>query len=247
MSGPGPGFDAVIWVADGLVADGLDYGSRLADRLAARGLRVVRQDMTSPDAVPAARLHVLSGGATSVNDRSGWMPRGLAVARSLIEAARRGDHTVLGICLGAQMIAEVLWPGGVRAAEQIEVGLTEVQWSEPGRERTVVPAFHFEEVVRSTVDAGGGEVVAANVHSSVRGFRSGATVCGLQFHPEFEPADMRRLVMHHRRTIEAHGGTVDAALRSVDRLEARWTRDLFDRVFHRMIECRPHGTTVERL
>lgn len=235
MSGPGAGADAVVWVADGLVADGLDYGCRLVERLADGGFHVVRQDLTRPAAVPEARLHVLSGGATSVNDRSGWMSAGLARTRSLVEAARRGDHTVMGVCLGAQMIAEVLWPGGVRATGRIEVGLTEIQWRGSDRERTVAAAFHFEELARPWVAGGGGEIVAANAHSPVQGFRYGTGVCGLQFHPELEPRDVRRLVRHNRQTIEAHGGTVDAALRSVDALASRWADDLFGRVLDRVL------------
>jgi GMP synthase-like glutamine amidotransferase len=134
------------------------------------------------------------------------------------------------------MIAEALWPGGVRSAEQIEVGLTEIQWRYRESERLVVPTFHYELLDRSTVVGGSGEVVADNAHSPVQGFRLGAGVWGLQFHPEFEPADLRRIVMHHRRTIEARRGTAESALRSVDQLESRWTRGLFDRIFHDILE-----------
>ncbi|MGH4004854.1 MAG: hypothetical protein ACRDSO_12190, partial [Pseudonocardiaceae bacterium] len=106
--------DALVWVADGFAADGLGYGDRLEERLSGQGLRVARRDLTSIDgAVPAARLHVLSGGSTSVNDQSSWMPRALALTRSLVQGAQRDDHTIVGICLGSQIIAEALWPGGV--------------------------------------------------------------------------------------------------------------------------------------
>lgn len=229
--------DAFVWVADGLVTDDLDYGDRLVERLSSLGLRVARRDLTSIDsAVPAARLHVLSGGSTSVNDRSTWMPRALALTRSLVEGAQREDHTVVGICLGSQMITEALWPGGVRTGERIEVGLTEVWWRDGDSERIIVPAFHYEELDPSTVTGGGSRVVADNAHSPVQGFRLGTGIWGLQFHPELEPADVRRMVRHHRPTIEAHRGTAEAALRSVDQLESRWKRDLFDRVFHRIIK-----------
>lgn len=230
--------DAVVWVADGLVADGLDYGDRLVERLTGRGLSVVRRDLTRADVVvPTARLHILSGGATSVNERFGWMPHGLALTRSLVEAARRGDHTVVGVCLGAQVIAEALWSGAVHATERIEVGLTEVQWAGQDVERIVVPTFHYEQLSRPAVVGGGGEVVAVNANSLVEGFRLGARVWGLQFHLELEPGDVQRLVMHHRQTIEAQGGTAAAALQSVDQLESRWSSDLFDRIFNHIVEC----------
>jgi GMP synthase-like glutamine amidotransferase len=224
--------DAVVWVGDGMVTGGLDYGDRLVERLAARGLSVVRRDLTDAGAgVPRARLHVLSGGATSVNERSTWMPGGLDVTRSLVEAARRADHTVVGVCLGAQMIAETVRPGGVVGAERIEVGLTEVWWR--GEQPMIVPAFHYEridEALRGQV-----EIVAGNAHSPVQGFRLGSRVWGLQFHPELRPDDLRGVAAHHRGTIESYGGTAESALRSVDRLETRWTPDLFDRILDRIV------------
>jgi GMP synthase-like glutamine amidotransferase len=230
------GADAVVWVADGFVADGLGYGDRLTERLSGRGLRVARRDLTGTnDAVPTARLHVLTGGSTSVNDRSTWMPQGLALTRSLVRGAWRGDHMVVGVCLGSQMIAEALRPGGVRACERIEIGLTEIQWSDGQSERIIVPTFHYEELDPLTVVAAGGRVVAGNAHSPVQGFRLGTRIWGLQFHPELEPADVRSVVRTHRATIEARRGTAEAALRSVDQLESRWRRDLFDHLFYRIL------------
>ncbi len=230
------GADAVVWVADGAVADGLDYGDRLVERLSSHGRRVLRRSLTSIDGTaPVASLHVLTGGATSVNDQSTWMPAALALTRSLVEGAHREDHTLVGICLGSQMIAEALWPGAVCTGEQIEVGLTEIQWHDEESEHIVVPAFHYEQIDPSMVADGGGRVVADNAHSPVQGFRLGARIWGLQFHPELQPADVRRVVRHHRRTIAAHGGTAQAPLRSVDELESRWEPDVFDRIFHHIL------------
>ncbi|MGH7881808.1 MAG: type 1 glutamine amidotransferase [Candidatus Dormibacteraceae bacterium] len=227
--------DVLVWVADGFAAEGLDYGDRLVDRLSGQGLCVARRDLTSINgAVPPARLHILSGGATSVNDRSTWMPRALALTRLLVQGAGREDYTIVGICLGSQMIAEALWPGGIRSCGQIEVGLTEVQWHDGESECIVVPAFHYEGIDPSMVSRGGGQVVAGNAHSLVQSFRIGFNIWGLQFHPEFNSADMRRLVKYHRPIIEAYGGTVEAALRSVEQFEVRWKQELFDRIFHRI-------------
>jgi GMP synthase-like glutamine amidotransferase len=223
--------DAVVWVGDGLVTGELDYGDRLVERLADRGLRVTRRDLTGAGAgIPQARLHVLSGGATSVNERSTWMPGGLALTRSLVEAARRGEHTVVGVCLGAQMIAEVVRPGGVVGAQRIEVGLTEVWWR---GETLIVPAFHYERIDQAV--GGQVEIVAGNAHSPVQSFRIGPRVWGMQFHPELRPDDVRDIAAHHQSTIESYGGTAESALRSVDRLEARWEPDLFDRILDRIV------------
>lgn len=237
--------DAVVWVADGQAAEGLSYGDRLVERLTGLDLRVVTRDLTTAtgnEAVPSTRVHILSGGSTSVNDRSGWMPRGLGLTHSLIEAAQREEHSVVGICLGSQMIAEALWPGRrtVRAAQQIEVGLTTVRWRDEKRhgesEQIVVPAFHYEELDPNPMLEGNAQVVADNDHSPVQGFRYGPRIWGFQFHPEFEPADVRRLVLHHRSTIENYHGDTQAALRSVDRYESAWTNTWFDQFIHRVMQ-----------
>jgi GMP synthase-like glutamine amidotransferase len=226
--------DAVVWVADDQVTEGLDYGVRLIQRLRARGLRVRRSDLTRTDGrIPPARLHVMSGGGTSVNDTSGWMAGGLQVAGQLLDEAYHGRHAVLGVCLGSQMIAETLWPGAVRQGERIRAGLIEVDWCpEPleEAERLVVPAFHYEEVDRAHVQRGGGEVVSLNSWQGLQGFRSGALIWGVQFHPELEPSDVRRLIVHHRETIESHRTTAAQALESVAALEPAWRPEVFDRI-----------------
>lgn len=224
--------DAVVWVADGEVADGLDWGARLVERLEGRGLRVLCCNLTggADGSVPPARLHVLSGGATTARRPTGWMAGGLALTRDLIDGARQDRHAVVGVCLGAQMIGEALWPGSVRSRDRIRVGLNEIDWDGGKADRLVVPSFHYEALDRSQVIVGGGEVVGSSPQEPVQGFSYGSTVWGVQFHPELTPDDVRRLVHYHHRTIERYAGDVDAALRSVDRLEPRWTAEVFDRV-----------------
>lgn len=238
--------DAVVWVADGEVATGLDWGARIIERLGDRDLRVVRRDLTmGHTTVPSAPLHILSGGATTAREPSGWMARGLALTRFLVDATQQNDQAVVGICLGAQMIGEALWPGSVQLAPEIRVGLTEVDWGGAEDEPLVAPSFHYETLDQRRVVAGGGEVVGRNEREAVQGFRYGTRVWGLQFHPELAPDDVRRLVVHHRQTIESHGGDVDAAIGSVAELEPRWTNRVFERALADVLPDpdRPNGRT----
>src|SRR5262245_30948955 len=229
----GAGQDAVVWVADGEVFAGRDYGVRLVERLRARGLRVLAEDLTrAPHRPHPAALHVLSGGATSVNARSGWMPHGLAVTRRLVDEARAGAHTLLGVCLGAQMIAETLWPGAVHGAARIKTGLADITWHPPGQaepDRLVVPLFHYEQITRSAI-SGDAALVGEDSFAGVQGSRFGQRLWGVQSHPELEPDDLRELVNHHRQTIELHHLSVAAALQSVDDREKEWSSGLFDRI-----------------
>lgn len=224
---------AVVWVADGQVAPGLDYGVRLAEQLESNGYRVVRHGLTSgTDSVPAAALHVLSGGGTSVNVPGGWMPDALELTRELVANAQRGHHSVLGVCLGSQMIAASQWPGSVTGADRMEVGLTEIGWrtGQAAQHRMVVPEFHYEVVDRDAVRAGNGQVIADNSRAGLEGFRLGRRVLGVQFHPELTPADLLALVAYHRETIETHGISTSAVRATVDALKSRWTPHAFAEV-----------------
>lgn len=227
------GHDAVVWVADGEVFPGRDYGMRLVARLRARGLRVLTEDLTrTPDRLHRAGLHVMSGGDTSVSAQSGWMPDGLATTRALVDGARAGEHTLLGVCLGAQMIAETLWPGSVSRAARIKTGLADITWHSPGQtqpDQLVVPVFHYEEITRSAIGADA-EVVGEDSCEGLQGIRFGRRMWGVQFHPELEPDDVRRLVDHHQRTIELHHHSAAAALQSVNDRESEWRHELFDRI-----------------
>jgi hypothetical protein len=92
------GVDVLIYVADGVLYDGLDYGTRIEEHLAAEGLTSVRVDLTAapPGAPPPARAYVFTGGETSVHSDVPWM-------RSAIDTALPADlfrRTVLDRLVG---------------------------------------------------------------------------------------------------------------------------------------------------
>lgn len=224
---------AIIWVADGEVVPGLDYGVRLEQQLRSRGMAVMmRSSLAADTEVPDAAHHFLTGGATSATQREGWMPTALNRVRIMLRQAAAETSTVTGICLGAQMIAEAQWPGSVRRGSSIEVGFTHIVWSDHDGDRSfVVPAFHYEEIDPAPVVSGGGSIRASNAHSRVQAFEIGPRVRGMQFHPELGPDDMRRLVVAHHETIEAHSGSVAEAERSIDRFADTWQRQIFEPLF----------------
>jgi GMP synthase-like glutamine amidotransferase len=226
-----PSRPTVVWVADGGPFAGLDYGVRLSHRLTDAGFSVANRDLRKCGAIEdGVTHHFVTGGETSVNDTSGWMPDGMATIRELLSRALRGESTLVGVCLGAQMIAQALWPGCVRRGKQIEVGLVEVSGL-ARHQTTAVSAFHFEEIDPAAVVEGGGRITAWNNHSPVQAFNYGERVKGVQFHPELSPDDMRLLIPHHGMTIQAFGGNVDEALASVDRYADEWSgRTLSDLV-----------------
>jgi len=137
---------------------------------------------------------IVMGGPMSVHDEAlfPW----LRSEKALIAAAIGAGKKVLGICLGAQLIAEVMG-GRVYPNPVKEIGFWPVRWTGEamgGREEEV---FHWHG---ETFDLPPGAVLLASSAGCVnQAFRVGENVLGLQFHPEVTPeiiGDMIRFEGH---------------------------------------------------
>jgi len=139
----------------------------------------------------------------------------LATETALIREAIEREVPVLGICLGAQLLARALG-GEVRAARRKEIG-----WHEVARTPAAVddPLFsHFGE--RETLFQWhedtfaiprGAVRLAGSATCPNQAFRYRRNVYGLQFHLEVdEPLIERWLRVHaHRHELLSAGGSVD--------------------------------------
>jgi GMP synthase (glutamine-hydrolysing) len=161
----------------------------------------------------------------------------------LIENAIDRDVPVLGICLGAQLIAMALG-AEVKRNPQKEIGWYDVSLTDAGRQD---PLFaHFEPTERIFQWHGdtfclpkGCTHLASSPTCANQAFRYRSNVYGLQFHMEVdEPLIERWLrVPIHRREIEALNGAVDPetirqeTTQFIDRSKA-----LSDRTFSELIK-----------
>jgi GMP synthase (glutamine-hydrolysing) len=139
---------------------------------------------------------VVMGGPMNVYEDEAfpWLP----AEKSLIDAAITGGKVVLGVCLGAQLIADVL---GARVTrnETAEIGwfpvtLTAPGWQSPvfGRLPEEFTALHWHG---DTFEMPPGAVhVAESAACANQGFQWGATVFGLQFHLECTAEELEALV-----------------------------------------------------
>jgi GMP synthase-like glutamine amidotransferase len=149
---------------------------------------------------------VIMGGPMSVHDEEEfpW----LSAEKELIAAAIRGDKKVLGICLGAQLIASVSG-GRVYPNPHKEIGFWPVQWTatamqlfpglrelatRPAAQQIAAPLFHWHG---ETFDLPPGAILLASTGPCLnQAFRLGPHVLGLQFHPEVTPGIIREMVTH---------------------------------------------------
>ncbi len=152
------------------------------------------QDQALPELDDVDGLVVL-GGPMSVHDQQehAWLPG----ERSLIEAAIEAGIPTLGVCLGAQLIAEVLG-GTVVEADQPEVGWAPIQTTPAAAEHPV--GRHLEdgqEVLHwhaETVELPEGAVhLARSKACKHQAFAYEEHVLGLQFHLEMDQADVQHL------------------------------------------------------
>ncbi len=184
---------------------------------------------------------IVCGGPQSANDTTPVMQRGL----ELIREAHGRSLPVLGICLGAQMLAKALG-GEVGALDPgengggPEIGWDLVRLTPAGREDPLftgigwtAPQFHWhgEQVTKLPP---GARALASSARTKVQAFGVGLRSYGLQYHPEVDERGIQRLLVDGAREMQQHKISADSILtqtrthlatfeRSAQRLFASWT------------------------
>ncbi|MDR7276905.1 type 1 glutamine amidotransferase [Catenuloplanes atrovinosus] len=191
-------------------------------------VRVVRLDLGDPvpDAAEVGALVVLGGPMGALDDHD--HPH-LARERALIADCVRRDRPVLGVCLGAQLLAAALG-ADVRRGPAAESGTGTVTLTPAGLDDPVLgpagprpPVVHWH---RDTFGLPAGAVLLAGSDTYPhQAFRAGRSY-GFQFHVEFDGDALDRAAPH------LPAGTVidPVAMRAVEtagaHILARWARTL---------------------
>ena len=170
-----------------------------------------------PDAQPSLEGYhglLVLGGPMSVNDTHRY-PH-LSTEIKLIEQALQKELPVLGICLGAQLIAKTLG-ARVYPSKEKEIGWYDVHRTEKSRGDPLLGQFRdLEKIFQwhgDTFEIPEGAVhLASSQLCANQAFRYRADVYGLQFHLEVdEPMIHRWLsVSENKREIAALHGTISA-------------------------------------
>jgi len=177
---------------------------------------------------------VIMGGPMSIHDEKEfpWLKK----EKELIAAAIQGHKKVLGICLGAQLIASVsgarVYPNTLK-----EIGFLPVNWTPVAREVLKMETslvFHWHG---ETFDLPEGAIHLAFTEACVhQAFLLGDSVLALQFHPEMSQEIVRELVAHegHECIPAAYVQSADSILEQLPGLATGHVlmRALLDQLFH---------------
>lgn len=163
---------------------------RIADALLAAGFELDHRRPLEGDALPAhdeVAAAVFMGGPMNVDEVERWP--GLALEREWIAEAAGRDLPLLGVCLGAQLIARALG-AEIRPGRQKELGWAEVEVVDaddpllgPLAPRSEVLHWHgdvFDLPPSATL-------LARSAQTAVQAFRAGRA-WGLLFHAEADAA-----------------------------------------------------------
>jgi GMP synthase (glutamine-hydrolysing) len=197
-----------------------------------------------PDAKPSLDGYhglVVLGGPMSVNDAD-QLPH-LTTELRLIEQAMRRDLRVLGICLGAQLIAKTLGADVYPNAEK-EIGWYDVSPTQEAKRDPLLAEFRgTEKIFQWHGDTFDLPRSAAHLASSDlcpnQAFRYGSSIYGLQFHLEVDQWMIHRWlrVPENRKEIAGLQGKIDPERIHMETPEyIPRLHELSDRVFSEFIK-----------
>jgi GMP synthase (glutamine-hydrolysing) len=159
-------------------------------------------DPLPPDLDDVHGLLVL-GGSQSVDQNLPWIAR----EQELIRVAHEAGLPVVGICLGAQMIAKALG-GTVTRMEKPEVGFRKVRILPPGQTETILAGIpweslqylsHQEEISELPP---GAQLLASSDACKTQIFRAGQRTYGFQFHFELDRPGIDRLAAEEAEMLD---------------------------------------------
>ncbi len=161
-------------------------------------------------------LHIILGGPIGVYEEKGYPFLNDEIG--LVKARLKSERPILGICLGAQIMARALgakvYPGPAK-----EIGWAPIILTEAGRQSSLhfldaaeTPVLHWHG---DTFDLPAGATLLASTDLvSHQAFTWGKAALGVQFHPEVTARGLERWFVGHTAEIAATPGIDVSQLRA---------------------------------
>ena len=218
-------------------ADFEDLGC-IAPWLAAKGYSVSGTRLYAGETPPepsAFDALVVMGGPMNIYDYAAhpWLRREKAAIRAAVDAGKR----VLGVCLGAQLLADVLGGPVTRNADS-EIGWFALNLTEAGRASPFFAdlperftGFHWHGDTYALPP--GAACLASSEGCAQQAFALGSQVLGLQFHLEVTRPNAEEWFRHERPQPARYVQTPEQILAQRDSFEEnnRWMRAVLGRFF----------------
>ena len=186
---------------------------RVGHHLQARGVPLDVRRPRFGDPLPETLDHhcgaVVFGGPMSANDSDDFVRREIEWLAVPLEESK----PLLGICLGAQMLAKQLGaPVWLHPEGQAEIGYYPIRATETGRSVSATWPDHVYQWHREGNDLPrGAELLAEGDMFAVQAFRYGPAAYGIQFHPEVTHAMMCRWTTRGHERLSLPGAKPRAA------------------------------------
>jgi GMP synthase-like glutamine amidotransferase len=140
-----------------------------------------------PASIDECAAYVCTGSRFSVYDDVAW----IHTLKDFIWQLRDAEQPFVGICFGHQMLAEALggkvtkseygWGAGVHSVELVK----QEAWMQPPQTRCHLQYMHQDQVQQLPDNS---TLLGQSAHCPVAIFQVGATMLGIQAHPEFPAA-----------------------------------------------------------
>lgn len=160
-------------------------------------------DAIEPEAVDSADLLVVLGGPIGVYDDDRY-PH-LGATKAAVDRRLRHGRPILGICLGAQLVAEAMG-AAVRSTGAVEIGYSPLHLTPDGRSSPLqhldgVPVLHWHGDEFAIPE---GAAHLASTPSFPHQAFSTPNVLGLQFHLEADSELIERWLIGHAHELSHH-------------------------------------------
>ena len=151
---------------------------------------------------------VILGGPMSATDEKPWLRNEKKVIAEALNAAAAGKAKVIGICLGAQLVAQAMGANISQSAEK-EIGWLDMNFTDEARathyfadfpSRTTVFHWHGEQfdLPPTCSNLGSTEL------TECQGFYHGSNIFGFQFHLEMLSNGIQNLMKHCKKDLKGH-------------------------------------------